>query len=150
MGGNIPPNGTLLSHHAQPFIPSSLHTPNGLMPIHVNPYSQSSAGLVNGQTPNFPFQTQIGNPSAGGISTYHPQGGYIPQTFTNNGKSTRAFVTRYTDDTLQILGLHEEQRISDFGLVEHLSTDLPSTYKGLMEKNLHLDRSKRSGNQWNS
>nr|GEV78222.1 reverse transcriptase domain-containing protein [Tanacetum cinerariifolium] len=40
-----------------------------------------------------------------------------------------------------ILGLHEEQRISDFvhglrtrSLVEHLSTDLPSTYKGLMEK----------------
>ncbi|GKC69861.1 hypothetical protein Tco_1115744, partial [Tanacetum coccineum] len=30
------------------------------------------------------------------------------------GESTRAFVTRYTDDTLQILGLHEEQRISSF------------------------------------
>ncbi|GJT62132.1 reverse transcriptase domain-containing protein [Tanacetum coccineum] len=27
------------------------------------------------------------------------------------GKSTQAFITRYTDDTLQILGLHEEQRI---------------------------------------
>ncbi|GJY31557.1 hypothetical protein Tco_0415052 [Tanacetum coccineum] len=47
----------------------------------------------------------------------------------------------YTDDTLQILGLHEEQRISGFvhslrtrSLVEHLSTDLPSAYKGLMEK----------------
>ncbi|GKD74696.1 hypothetical protein Tco_1332978, partial [Tanacetum coccineum] len=45
------------------------------------------------------------------------------------------------DDTLQILGLHEDQRISGFvhglrtrKLVEHLSTDLPSTYKGLMEK----------------
>ncbi|GJY78823.1 reverse transcriptase domain-containing protein [Tanacetum coccineum] len=57
------------------------------------------------------------------------------------GESTRAFITRYTDDTLQILGLHEEQRISGFVhglrmriLVEHLSTDLPSTYKGLMEK----------------
>ncbi|GJZ76882.1 reverse transcriptase domain-containing protein [Tanacetum coccineum] len=57
------------------------------------------------------------------------------------GKSTRAFITRYTDDTLQILGLHEEQLISGFvhglrtrSLVEHLSTDLPSTYKGLMEK----------------
>ncbi|GKA27265.1 reverse transcriptase domain-containing protein [Tanacetum coccineum] len=57
------------------------------------------------------------------------------------GESTRAFVTRYTDDTLQVLGLHEEQRISGFvhglrikSLVEHLSTDLPSTYKGLMEK----------------
>ncbi|GJW95752.1 reverse transcriptase domain-containing protein [Tanacetum coccineum] len=57
------------------------------------------------------------------------------------GESTRAFVTRYTNNTLQILGLHEEQRISGFihglrtrSLVEHLSTDLPSTYKGLMEK----------------
>ncbi|GJZ18205.1 reverse transcriptase domain-containing protein [Tanacetum coccineum] len=57
------------------------------------------------------------------------------------GESTRAFVTRYADDTLQILGLHEEQRISGFvyglrtqSLVEHLSTDLSSTYKGLMEK----------------
>ncbi|GJV08973.1 hypothetical protein Tco_1346629 [Tanacetum coccineum] len=58
-----------------------------------------------------------------------------------DGKSTRAFITRYTDDTLQILGLHKEQRISGFvhgiktrSLVELLSTDLPTTYKGLMEK----------------
>ncbi|GJV48251.1 hypothetical protein Tco_1438463 [Tanacetum coccineum] len=57
------------------------------------------------------------------------------------GESVRAFATRYTDDTLQILGLHEDQRISGFvhglrtrNLVKHLSTDLPSTYKGLMEK----------------
>ncbi|GJZ86724.1 putative nucleotidyltransferase, ribonuclease H, partial [Tanacetum coccineum] len=57
------------------------------------------------------------------------------------GKSTRAFATRYTDDTLQILGLHEDQCISGFvhglrirNIVEFLSTDLPSTYKGLMEK----------------
>ncbi|GJS51892.1 putative reverse transcriptase domain-containing protein [Tanacetum coccineum] len=57
------------------------------------------------------------------------------------GESTRAFATRYSDDTLQILGLHEDQRISGFvhglrtrSLVEHLPTDLPSTYKGLMEK----------------
>ncbi|GJV02677.1 reverse transcriptase domain-containing protein [Tanacetum coccineum] len=57
------------------------------------------------------------------------------------GESTRAFITRYTDDTLQILGLHKEQRISGFvhglrtrSLVEHLSMDLPSTYKGLREK----------------
>ncbi|GJV93250.1 reverse transcriptase domain-containing protein [Tanacetum coccineum] len=56
-------------------------------------------------------------------------------------ESTRAFVTRYTNDTLQISGLHEEQCISGFihglrtrSLVEHLSTDLPSTYKCLMEK----------------
>ncbi|GJS86300.1 hypothetical protein Tco_0752841 [Tanacetum coccineum] len=57
------------------------------------------------------------------------------------GKSTRGLTTRYTDDTLQILGLHDDQRISGFihglrtrSLVEHLSTDLPFTYKGLMEK----------------
>ncbi|GJX24074.1 reverse transcriptase domain-containing protein [Tanacetum coccineum] len=57
------------------------------------------------------------------------------------GESTRAFITRYTADTLQILGLHEEQQISGFvhglrtrSLVKHLSTDLLSTYKGLMEK----------------
>ncbi|GJS91676.1 reverse transcriptase domain-containing protein [Tanacetum coccineum] len=57
------------------------------------------------------------------------------------GESVRAFATRFTDDTLQILGLHEDQRISGFvyglrtrNLVEHLSTNLPSTYKGLMEK----------------
>ncbi|GKA97832.1 reverse transcriptase domain-containing protein [Tanacetum coccineum] len=57
------------------------------------------------------------------------------------GESTRAFITRYTNDTLEILGLHEEQRISVFvhglrtrSLVEHLSTDLPSTYKGTTPK----------------
>ncbi|GKD95152.1 hypothetical protein Tco_1374989 [Tanacetum coccineum] len=73
MGGNLPSNGTLLSHHAQPFIPSSLHIPTGLMPIHVNPHSQPSANPVHGQVPNFPFQTQIGNPPAGGTFAYHPQ-----------------------------------------------------------------------------
>nr|GEX84547.1 hypothetical protein [Tanacetum cinerariifolium] len=56
------------------------------------------------------------------------------------GTSVRAFATRCTDDTLQILGLHEDQRISNFvhglkarNLVEHLYIDLPSTYKSLME-----------------
>nr|GEW30357.1 hypothetical protein [Tanacetum cinerariifolium] len=56
-------------------------------------------------------------------------------------ESTTDFVTRYTDDTLEILDLHEEQCIFGFvhclrtgSLVEHLSTYLPSTYKGLMEK----------------
>ncbi|GJR03693.1 hypothetical protein Tco_0526677 [Tanacetum coccineum] len=45
------------------------------------------------------------------------------------------------DDTLQILGLYEDQHISRFvhrlrtrNLVEFLSTDLSTTYKGLMEK----------------
>ncbi|GKE03214.1 reverse transcriptase domain-containing protein [Tanacetum coccineum] len=60
------------------------------------------------------------------------------------GDSVRAFATRYTDDTLQILGLHEDQRIYGFvhglrtrNLIEHLSTDLPFTYKGLMKKPTH-------------
>ncbi|GKE43226.1 reverse transcriptase domain-containing protein [Tanacetum coccineum] len=88
IGGNLPPNGTLLSHHSQPFIPSSLHIPTGLVPIPVNPYSQPSVNLVNGQALNFPFHTQIGNPPAGGTFTYHPQGGYIPQAFTNNSVSS--------------------------------------------------------------
>nr|GEW39262.1 hypothetical protein [Tanacetum cinerariifolium] len=50
-------------------------------------------------------------------------------------------ITRYTDDTLHILGLHEDQRIFGFvrglrtrSLVEFLSTYLLTTYKGLMEK----------------
>ncbi|GJU91106.1 hypothetical protein Tco_1303529 [Tanacetum coccineum] len=50
------------------------------------------------------------------------------------------FCTRLLDDTLQILGLHEDQPISGFvhglkarKLVEHLSTNVPSTNKGLME-----------------
>ncbi|GJZ60078.1 hypothetical protein Tco_0615894 [Tanacetum coccineum] len=77
-------NSTLLSHHAQPFLPSNLNIPTGLVPIHVNPYSQPSANLIHGQAPNFPFQTQVGDPSAGGTFTYHPQGGYIPQAFTNS------------------------------------------------------------------
>lgn len=62
-------------------------------------------------------------------------------------ESTRSFITRYTDETWHIVGLHEEQRISGFvhglrnwNLVEFLSTDLPATYKGLMEKSIHLDR----------
>ncbi|GKA72447.1 reverse transcriptase domain-containing protein [Tanacetum coccineum] len=57
------------------------------------------------------------------------------------GESTRAFATRYTDDNLQILGLYKDQRISSFvhglrtrSLVEHLSTDIPSTYKGKTSK----------------
>nr|GEU33265.1 hypothetical protein [Tanacetum cinerariifolium] len=71
------------------------------------------------------------------------------------GKSVRAFATRYTDDTLQILGLHEDQRIFGFvhglstrNLVEHLSTDLPSTYKGLMEKTytwIEIEEAVKSG-----
>ncbi|GKE85544.1 hypothetical protein Tco_1559286, partial [Tanacetum coccineum] len=94
---------------------------------------------------------QNGKPPAGGTSAHYPQGGQ-QKKFTKThlavhnikqreGESTRAFATRYTDNTLQILGLHEDQRIFGFvhglrtrSLVEYLSTNLPSTYKGLMEK----------------
>ncbi|GJS37194.1 hypothetical protein Tco_0535576 [Tanacetum coccineum] len=55
IGGNLPPNGTLLLHHAQPFIPSSLHIPTGFMVSHINPYSQPSVGIVNEQPSSFPF-----------------------------------------------------------------------------------------------
>ncbi|GKC79397.1 hypothetical protein Tco_1130171 [Tanacetum coccineum] len=83
---NLPPNGTLLSHHAQPFISSSLHIPTGLVPTPVNPYSQPLVNLVHGQAPNFLFQIQMGNPPAGGAFNY--QRGYIPQAFINNSVSS--------------------------------------------------------------
>ncbi|GKC59971.1 hypothetical protein Tco_1087569 [Tanacetum coccineum] len=38
IGGNLPPNGTHLSHHAQPSMPSSLHPSNGFNPARVNSY----------------------------------------------------------------------------------------------------------------
>ncbi|GJR43955.1 reverse transcriptase domain-containing protein [Tanacetum coccineum] len=57
------------------------------------------------------------------------------------GESTRAFATRYTDDTLQILGLHKDQCVSGFvygvrirNLVAYLYTNLPSTYKGQQQR----------------
>ncbi|GJR22196.1 hypothetical protein Tco_0970723 [Tanacetum coccineum] len=37
VGGNLPPNGTLLAHNAQPFIPASLNVPNGFMRLFPNP-----------------------------------------------------------------------------------------------------------------
>ncbi|GJS69689.1 hypothetical protein Tco_0702530 [Tanacetum coccineum] len=37
-GGNLPPKDTHLSHHAQPFIPSSLHPSNGFIPAHIEDY----------------------------------------------------------------------------------------------------------------
>ncbi|GJU05658.1 hypothetical protein Tco_1122088 [Tanacetum coccineum] len=95
IGGNLPPNDTLLSHHAQPFIPSSAHIPNGFVPTHVNPYSQPSVGITNGRTTSFPFQAQTGNPSIGGTSVYPLQGGYIPQTFPNDGLKMPSHVGSY-------------------------------------------------------
>nr|GEX85710.1 hypothetical protein [Tanacetum cinerariifolium] len=77
-----------------------------------------------------------------------------------DGESLRALVTRYTDETLQILGLHKDQSIFGFvhglrtrNLVEHLSTYLPSTYKCLMEKTYTWIKAKevatnRAPNEW--
>ncbi|GJT19867.1 hypothetical protein Tco_0878573 [Tanacetum coccineum] len=62
-------------------------------------------------------------------------------TYTLKDSALIWWNSQKADDTLQILGLHEDQRIYGFvhglktrNLVEHLSTNLLSTYKGLMEK----------------
>ncbi|GJY71666.1 hypothetical protein Tco_0475369 [Tanacetum coccineum] len=153
IGGNLPPNGTLLSHHAQPFIPSSAHVPNGFVPTHVNPYSQPSTGIINGQTPSALIKvlqmefSPLGEPFLRPLQRMGQQKRFTKTHLAvhiikqREGESVKAFTTRYTNDTLQILGLHEDQRIFGFvhglrtrNLVEHLSTDLSSTYKGLMER----------------
>ncbi|GJS47142.1 hypothetical protein Tco_0597263 [Tanacetum coccineum] len=46
----------LLSHHAQPFIPSSLHTPTGLVPTHAKPLLSTSRTLSR-RSSKFLFQT---------------------------------------------------------------------------------------------
>ncbi|GKB34092.1 reverse transcriptase domain-containing protein [Tanacetum coccineum] len=132
--------------------PSEIETrENGNMGVNIPPLLAAHLG-----------RNESGQPLQSSLTSVH--GGYQPSTniggitlltqkkFTKmhlavhnikkkEGESRRAFVTRYADDTLQILGLHEEQCISGFvyglrtqSLVEHLSTDLSSTYKGLMEK----------------
>ncbi|GKC92613.1 hypothetical protein Tco_1158055 [Tanacetum coccineum] len=123
-GGNLPLNGMHLSHNAQPFIPSNLQPTNRLMPTNVNLYSQPHMGVTLRQSLNYPPHAQNGNPSFGGTFVEYSQGGQqkkITKTHLTvhnikkrEGQSTRAFVTR--------------------SLVEFLSTYLPTTYKGLMEK----------------
>ncbi|GKB99145.1 hypothetical protein Tco_0985282 [Tanacetum coccineum] len=77
-------------------------------------------------------RSKNGQPLQSSLTSVH--GG--PQPSINIGGSLPP-----NDDTLQILGLHEDQSISRFvhglrtrNLVEFLSIDLPTTYKGLMEK----------------
>ncbi|GKE16306.1 hypothetical protein Tco_1423883, partial [Tanacetum coccineum] len=53
-GGNLPPNGTHLSHNVQPFIPSNLQPSNALMLTHVNLYSQPYMGVTIVQSLNYP------------------------------------------------------------------------------------------------
>ncbi|XP_071694485.1 uncharacterized protein [Rutidosis leptorrhynchoides] len=58
-----------------------------------------------------------------------------------DGEASRAFLVRYTDETQQIPGLPESQRILGLlygcgtqALLEHLSRDLPDTYEALLDK----------------
>ncbi|GJR06553.1 hypothetical protein Tco_0529537 [Tanacetum coccineum] len=57
------------------------------------------------------------------------------------GENVRAFITRYTDKTAQILKLNENQRMAGFvhgvkikSLIKFISTELPKSYDGLMDK----------------
>ncbi|GJZ03710.1 putative ribonuclease H-like domain-containing protein, partial [Tanacetum coccineum] len=221
IGGNLPPNDTLLSHHAQPFIPNSVPIPNGFLRL-VIPLLEEPLPTLHKEDPtgsvtpfvrwieNYPlldglkFPSHVGSydekgdpdnflhlfegairmqkwlmlvachmftytlkdsariwwnsQKAGSILNYEDLKAKFRSHFfqqkrfikthlavhsikQREGKSIRALAIRYTDDTLHILGLHEDQCISGFvhdlkarNLVEHLSTNLPSTYKGLMEK----------------
>ncbi|GJU01549.1 hypothetical protein Tco_1111887 [Tanacetum coccineum] len=81
--GNLPPNGTFLSHNAQPFILASLNASNRFMPMHVYPHQQP-ASFVNGQPMGFPLQTLTGDPPIGGSFANLPQGGNVPSTFIND------------------------------------------------------------------
>ncbi|GKC24244.1 zinc finger, CCHC-type containing protein [Tanacetum coccineum] len=129
-GWNLHLKGTYLSYNALPFTHNSLQPSNGLVPTYVNPYSQPNVGMTCGHPPSYFYHAQGGNPSFGEAPTYHLYGGQVSQAPMSN-----------YDDTLHILGLHKEQRIFGFvhglktrSLMEFLSTDLPTTYKGLMEK----------------
>ncbi|GJS00908.1 reverse transcriptase domain-containing protein [Tanacetum coccineum] len=154
MGGNLPPNGTLLSHHAQPFIPSSLHIPTRLVPIPVNPYSQPSVNLVNGQALNFPFQTQIGSfaDSAGSVTPFVR---WIEDYPLPDGLKMPSHIGSYDekgnpDNFLHLFegAIHMQKwlmpvachmftyTLKDFAHIwwNSQKTDHPFTYKGLMEK----------------
>ncbi|GJW91109.1 hypothetical protein Tco_0168662 [Tanacetum coccineum] len=147
IGWNLPPSGTLLLLHAQPFIPSSAHVPNGFVTTHANTYSQPSAGIINGHTLSFPFQAQTGNPSIGGSSVYPSQGGKKAGSILNYEylkaklRSDFSQQKRFTKTHLAVHDIkqREGKSVRAFAartrnLVEHLFIDLSSTYKGLMEK----------------
>ncbi|GJW87426.1 hypothetical protein Tco_0162766 [Tanacetum coccineum] len=106
-----------------------------------------------GDTPRRPFVDSSGcvTPFAYWIEDYPlPDGLKLPSRVGSyNGKGDpdnclhlfEGAIRMCTDDTFQIPELHKEQCISGFvhglnirSLVEFLSTDLPTTYKGLMEK----------------
>nr|GEU40921.1 reverse transcriptase domain-containing protein [Tanacetum cinerariifolium] len=162
IGGNLPPNGLFPNPlgSVTPFIRwiEDYPLPDGLkIPSHIGSYDGK------GDPNNFLHlfdSTRIcwNSQKAGSILDYEDLKAKFRSHFSQQekftkthmavhnikqreNKSTRAFITRYTDDTLLILGSHEDQRIFGFihglrtrSLVEHLSTDLPPTYKGLIEK----------------
>nr|GEZ61500.1 hypothetical protein [Tanacetum cinerariifolium] len=78
--------------------------------------------MTYSQPPGYSFHTQGGNASIGGKVpvTLQPARQVHKDAFgghnikQRDGEGTRAFVPRYTYDTLQILGLHKEQRIYGF------------------------------------
>ncbi|GJR06723.1 hypothetical protein Tco_0529707 [Tanacetum coccineum] len=106
--------------------------PDGLkMPSHVGSYDGKGILIISYTSFNEPFQKRFTKTQLA-VNKHQNKG---------SARSVRAFATRYTDDTLQILGLHKDHLVSSFvhglrtrNLVEHLFTDLPSTYKGLREK----------------
>ncbi|GKB14196.1 hypothetical protein Tco_0848119 [Tanacetum coccineum] len=114
--------------------------PDGLkMPSHVGSYDGKGVPITTYTFSKGPYACKNGQcPQQKKFTKTHLAVHNIKQ---REGESTRAFATRYTNDSLQILALHEDQRIYGFvhklrttNLVEFLSTDLPTTYKGLMEK----------------
>ncbi|GJX06081.1 reverse transcriptase domain-containing protein [Tanacetum coccineum] len=142
IGGNLPSNDNFL----HPF-EGAIRMQKWLMPIacHMFTYTLKESAIIWWNNQKASSILDYENLKAKLRSHFSQQKKFMKTHLAvhnikqREGESTRAFITRYTDD-LQILGLHKEQRISVFvhglrtqSLVKHLSTDLPSTYKGLME-----------------
>nr|GEV79201.1 reverse transcriptase domain-containing protein [Tanacetum cinerariifolium] len=106
IGGNIPPNDTHLLFNAQSFIPNNLQPSNRPIPVYVNPYPQPNMRAACGQPMSHPFQAHGAAPP---LEDLPP-------------------ITRIEDM------LHRPPQEAASLLVEFLSTDLPTSYKGLMEK----------------
>ncbi|GJS06797.1 hypothetical protein Tco_0363593 [Tanacetum coccineum] len=157
-GWNLPPNSTLISHHAQPFIPNSVHVPNGFVPTHIIPYYQPSTGIINGQAPSLSFPAQTDptgsvTPFVCWIEEYPlPDGLKMPSHNSQKAGSILNYEDlkakfrshfsqqkRFTKSHLAVHNIKQREgesvrAFANRNLVEHLSTDLLSTYKGLMEK----------------
>ncbi|GJU40946.1 reverse transcriptase domain-containing protein [Tanacetum coccineum] len=86
--------------------------------------------------------TQMGNPPAGGTFTYHPQGGYIPHAFTNNSVPSHNAPMHPTVTPSSIYPFYTQPMYAPPNMPAYPNpaepfvdfADLPSTYKGLMEK----------------